>query len=204
MEIFFTGDGSMGAMGTDPILISIPESFESRRVLIRAPLWGDGRKVNEAIIESLEQLRPWMPWAHDIPTIEETEINIRRARLKFLDRTDLRLLLFHKETGQLIGSSGLHRIDWKSRKVEIGYWIRTSMSGQGYITESVEAITNYAIRELEASRVEIRCDSRNVRSARVAERLGYTLEGIIRNDEYDAFGVLTNTNIYSKVKGVEY
>lgn len=81
------------------IMLSIPESFESERLLIRAPHWGDGLAVNEAVKESIEELRPWMPWANKVPTVEESEASIRRSRLEFLERTDLRLLLFRKETG---------------------------------------------------------------------------------------------------------
>jgi RimJ/RimL family protein N-acetyltransferase len=194
----------MSIKAIDPILYSIPESFESKRLLIRAPLWDDGVMVNEAIIESIEELQPWMPWARNIPKLEETEIYIRRSRLQFLDRTDLRLLLILKDTGQLIGSSGLHRIDWQSRKFEIGYWVRTSYGNQGYITEAVEAITNYAVQELHANRIEIRCDGRNSRSARVAERQGFTLEGILRNDMCDVDGSLRNTMVFSKVRGEEF
>ncbi|GAB2720888.1 GNAT family N-acetyltransferase [Paenibacillus thermoaerophilus] len=194
----------MGSPSVEPMLLSIPESFESRRLLIRAPRWGDGAAVNEAIKESLEQLRPWMPWAQQIPSVEDSELDIRRARLRFLERADLRLLLISKETGQFIGSSGLHRIDWQTRKFEIGYWVRTSYGRQGYITEAVEAITNYAIHELQANRIEIRCDSRNTRSARVAERLGFTLEGILRNHERDTEGALRDTMVFAKVRGAEF
>ncbi|HTG68621.1 MAG TPA: GNAT family N-acetyltransferase [Candidatus Udaeobacter sp.] len=187
----------------NPLLLSIPESFESNRLLIRAPLWGDGIKLNEAVIASRDELKPWMPWAQTIPTVEESEVVVRRARLKYLERTDLMLLLISKETGQLIGSSGLHRIDWQSRKFEIGYWVRSAFSGKGYITEAAEAITNFAVQELKANRVEIRCDSRNTRSARVAERLGYTLEGILRNEKCAVDGSLRDTMVFSKVRGRE-
>jgi RimJ/RimL family protein N-acetyltransferase len=121
-----------------------------------------------------------------------------------LERSDLRLYLINKTTGQFIGSSGLHRIDWQVRKFEIGYWVNTPFSGQGYITEAVEGITNFAINELQANRIEIRCDSRNTRSARVAERLGFTMEGILRNDRCDVEGSLRNTVVFSKVRGVEF
>jgi len=191
-------------MVSDPILFSLPETFESKRLLIRAPLLDDGIKVNEAIRESIDELRPWMPWAKTIPTPEESEANIRRARLKFLERSDMRLLILLKENGEVIGSSGLHNIDWEIRRFEIGYWVRSSFGGQGYITEAVEAITNYAIRELQANRIEIRCDSKNVRSYKVAERLGFTLEGVIRNDERSVEGSLRDTMIFSKIKGVEF
>lgn len=57
---------------------------------------------------------------------------------------------------------------------------------------------------LQANRIEIRCDSRNVQSARVAERCGFTLEGILRNDKCDVEGLLRDTMIFSRVRGVEY
>ncbi|MNJ59220.1 putative ribosomal N-acetyltransferase YdaF [compost metagenome] len=160
--------------------------------------------MNEAIAESIEQLRPWMPWAEKMPTLEDSETDIRRARLQFLERENLRLILIQKDTGQIIGSSGLHRIDWQARKFEIGYWVRTSFSKQGFITEAADAITNYAIQELQANRIEIRCDSRNTQSAQVAKRLGFTLEGVLRNDSCGVDGSLRNTMVFSKIRGVEF
>ncbi|TLS50711.1 GNAT family N-acetyltransferase [Paenibacillus antri] len=188
----------------EPILLDFPERFESDRLIIRCPQWGDGPAVNEATVESLNELRPWMPWASAAPSVEETEANLRHARLQFLKREDLRLLLFLKSGGACIGSSGLHRIDWTARKFEIGYWIRTSYAGRGYMTEAVEAIAAFAARELAANRIEIRCDVRNARSAKVAERLGFTLEGVLRNDSAGVDGTLRSTNVYSKARGVEF
>ncbi|MNY68091.1 putative ribosomal N-acetyltransferase YdaF [compost metagenome] len=86
----------------------------------------------------------------------------------------------------------------------MGYWVRSSYSRKGYITEAVHAITNYAIQELQANRIEIRCDTRNTPSARVAERSGFTLEGILRGDKCDVDGKLRDTMIFAKVRGVEY
>ncbi|MFD0713407.1 GNAT family N-acetyltransferase [Paenibacillus sp. GCM10027626] len=194
-------------MGLDPInpmLLPIPESFESDRLLIRAPLPGDGAAVNEAMKESAEELRCWMPWAQTMPTIEQSELNIRRSQLQFMERSDLRLLLFHKNDAHFIGSSGLHRIDWQARKFEIGYWVRTSCSRQGFITEAVEAISQFAIDQLQANRIEIRCDARNVRSALVAERLQFTLEGTLRRDHCDPEGLLQDTLVFAKVRGIEF
>lgn len=188
----------------NPILLPIPESFETKRLIIRAPLWEDGAMVNEAVKQSINELRPWMIWAKQIPSIEESEIISRQGRVHFLERSDLRLYLIHKTTGQFIGSSGLHRIDWEARKFEIGYWVNTLFSGQGYVTEAVEGITSFAIDELQANRIEIRCDSRNLRSAQVAERLGFTKEGILRSEKCDVNGIIRDTVVFSKVRGAEF
>ena len=101
----------------------------------------------------------------------------------------------------MVGSSGLHRINWAVPKVEIGYWVRTPYAGQGYITEAVAALTDFAFTTLAAHRVEIRCDARNERSAAVARRSGFTLEGILRcEDRCPLTNELRDTMVFAKVK----
>ena len=84
-------------------------------------------------------------------------------------------------------------------KFEIGYWLRTRFAGQGYMTEAVGGITAFAFDRLGARRVEIRCDSLNRRSARVAERAGFFLEGELRNAEVGPGGELRDTLVFSMV-----
>lgn len=188
----------------DPILIEFPESLETERLLIRAPLWGDGVSMNEAIIESVEDLKPWMPFAQSIPTLDESERFTREARLNFLKRKQLHMQIFNKDTGSFIGCSGMHHLNWELRNFEIGYWIRSSCAGKGYITEAVNGITDFAIRELEANRIEIRCSARNTKSSAVAERTGYTLEGIIRREQLGLDGEIHDSKLFAKVRGVEF
>ena len=90
-----------------PSLIEFPEEFTSERLIIRKPLPGDGKAVYEAIQASLNELKPWMPWANSNQSEQDTEANIRDSIAKFITREDLRLHLFNKETGEFIGSSGL-------------------------------------------------------------------------------------------------
>ena len=186
-------------MSVIPLLLDFPDTFETERLTIRAPRAGDGTEVNAAVLESLTELRPWMPWARTAPTLKESEANIRGAVAKFLSREDLRLLLFIKKTGTLVGSSGLHRIDWSVPRFEIGYWARTSYAGRGYMTEAVTGITTFARDHLGARRVEIRMDARNERSWRVAERAGFTLEGVIRHERRALDGTLADGRIYAKI-----
>nr|WP_263327572.1 GNAT family N-acetyltransferase [Neobacillus sp. Marseille-Q6967] len=182
-----------------PILIDFPSEFYSERLLIRMPMPGDGKAVYQAVQASLYELKQWMPWAHREQTEQDMEANIRDAHAKFLTREDLRLHLFNKETEEFIGSSGLHRINWDVPKFEIGYWIDTRHSGKGYITEATERITQFAFDELNAKRIEIRCDSNNTRSSAIPERLGFTLEGILKNDGISADSKeLRDTCIFAK------
>ena len=184
----------------DALLLDFPESFESDRLTIRAPRAGDGTEIHAAVEETFDDLQPWMPWAQQMPTLEESETHVRRAQCDFLAREDLTLLLFLKGTNTIVGGSGLHRIDWAIPKFEIGYWCRKRFQGQGYITESTEAITKFAFEILGAKRVEIRCDSKNVKSRRIPDRLGFRLEGTLRNNSLSTSGELRDTLIFSKIK----
>lgn len=186
-----------------PILRDFPHSFETERLTIRCPMPGDGAELNAAVLESWENLRQWMPWAGgEKPTIEESEANVRAAYAKFLTREDLRLSLFLKGTDTLVGSSGLHRIKWEVPSFEIGYWVRTQFEGQGYISEAVAGITEFAIQQLGARRIEIRCDALNHRSAAIPRRLGYELEGVLKNeDRHHLTGDLRETMIFAKIIG---
>ena len=182
----------------------IPEQFESERLIIRAPRVRDAAEVNAAVRESIEELRPWMPWAKSIMTVDQNRTNLRKARRKYLAGKDFRFNIFLKGTDTFVTGSGLHRVDWSVPKVEIGYWIRAPFSGQGYVTEAVNAITEFAIKHFGAKRVELRMDDRNERSWRVAERCGFQLEGILRNERRRiADGSLGDTRVYAKVFGDE-
>jgi ribosomal-protein-serine acetyltransferase len=183
----------------NPLLLDFPTEFETDRLLIRMPSPGDGAVTCESINHSLPELKPWMPFAQKEQTIEDTEINIRQAYINFLNRTDLRLLVFKKDTGEFVASSGLHRINWDVPKFEIGYWIDTRFSGNGYMTEAVQGITDFAVRELKARRVEIRCDALNVKSRAIPERLGFTLEGILKSESISVEGELRDTCVFAKV-----
>ncbi|MFD1851772.1 GNAT family N-acetyltransferase [Oceanobacillus bengalensis] len=185
----------------DPLLIDFPHEFHTERLFIRIPLPGDGEAVYQAMQASKNELIEWLEFARNEDPLETVERNVREAHINFLKRDDLRLHIFHRETGEFIGSTGLHNINWKVPKFEIGYWIDTRYSGKGYMTEAIEGVTMYALYALGANRIEIRCDTKNKKSRAIPERLGYTLEGILRHDSLDTSGIkLRDTCIYAKVR----
>ncbi|MBT9500197.1 MAG: GNAT family N-acetyltransferase [Burkholderiaceae bacterium] len=187
----------------DPVLINVPEQIVTERLVVAAPRIGLGQAMNAAVCESLEQLKPWMPWAQVAPSIEESEANMRQQAAKFILRSDLVYQIYAKTPegtpGRLLGGTGLHRFDWTVRRFEIGYWIRTSAQGQGFVAEAVRALTQMAFSQLQARRVEIRMDDTNVRSRAVAERCGFEFEGLLRRDTLDVSGVPRDTRVYSRI-----
>lgn len=181
-----------------PILRDFPDYLETERLIIRAPRPGDGAAGNEAIRESEQALKPWMLWVTPLPAPEDTEEVYRRMAAQWLTRESLPMILIRKADGLFVGGSGLMCRDWSVPFFEIGYWVRTRLQGQGYITEAVRAQTRFALDVLGARRIEIRMDARNVRSKAVAERAGYTLEGRLRHAARAVDGTLADLLIYAR------
>lgn len=181
-----------------PILRDFPDEIQTERLIIRCPRAGDGAALNAAVLESLDDLRPWMPWAKDAPTLDDSEEYCRRSLAKWITREELTLLLFLKD-GMLVGGSGLHSVRWNVPKFEIGYWLRVSQQGKGLMTEALRAITAFTFEQFDAQRVEIRCDARNTKSVAVAQRAGFELEARLRNNVRGDGGELFDSLIYSRL-----
>ena len=183
-----------------PILADFPDIFESERLVIRAPRPGDGADVHAAVMESLEELRRWMPWALGEQSPGSAEALVREAQADFIARRDLRLHLYRRDDGRFVGSSGLHRIHWEVPAFEIGYWIRASEMGRGYATEATRRIAAFAFDELHAERVEIWCDARNAPSAAVARKAGFVLEAHLRRHRRDTSGALADSLCFVRLR----
>jgi len=191
----------------DPLLIDVPERVHTERFILRCPQAGDGAAINAAVCASIDELRPWMPWAQAAPLLDESEAYCRRNHARFRLREDLPFFIFEREPdareGVLVGACGLHRIDWAVRRFEIGYWRRAGLPGHGIATEAVRALSRMAFDQLGARRVEIRMDDENVPSRQVAERAGFTFEGLLRCDTLNVAGETRHTRVYARVRGVE-
>ncbi len=78
----------------------------------------------------------------------------------------------------------------------IGYWVDEEYEGRGLVTRASRALTEVAFRDLSMHRVWLSADPMNSRSCAVADRLGFRLEGIRREDTY-ADGRFRDTAIYA-------
>lgn len=183
--------------GKPPILQELPEELLGRRVRLRPYRAGDGEALWSAIQESREHLAPWMPWVGEHRTVADSEAFVRRMQAHWILREALVVGIWSRETGEYLGSSGLHPIDWEVPSFEIGYWLRVTRQGRGYVTEAARLLCTLAFETLGANRLFLRCDERNERSAAVARRLGFTLEGVRRQDSRAPSGELRSTLVFS-------
>ena len=181
------------------LLLDIPESIATPRLELRATRAGMGAMVNAAVLESHGLLKPWMPWAQDRQTLEAAEEHCRHAQAQWHAREMLDFCFHRREDGEFVGKGGLHTIDWRVPKFEIGYWMRTSCSGRGYATEAACALAEFARQALGARRVEIGSDAGNAASRRVAEKSGFVLEGVLRQARRGVDGSLRDACVYARV-----
>ncbi len=125
--------------------------------------------------DSLEHLRPWMPWivAEPLPLDERREM-LRRWSRQTAAEEDHMFGMFLDDV--VVGGCGLHnRIGPGVR--EIGYWVRRGYTRRGFASAAAGALTTHAFSIEGIGRVEIHHDKANMASAGVPRRLGYTLAG---------------------------
>ena len=193
--------GKRGSMSTPRTLIPLFEELHGEHVLVRPLRESDAQALFEAVAESRDHLRPWLPFADEHQTVQESRDWILHEMANWLLRENMIAGIWETTTNRYVGGIGLHPRNWESRYFEIGYWLRASATGHGYTTEAVHLLTDYAFTQLAATRVEIRCDERNVRSAAVAQRLGFMQEARLRNEQLAPDGKLRNTLIFSLIQG---
>lgn len=181
-----------------PILLDVPTELPGEQIVARMLRDDDAPEMHAAIQESREHIRPWLPWADFHPSVNETIEFIRRTQSQWAIRQSFGMGIFGLD-GRFLGGIGITPRNWAVPSLEIGYWIRKTEEGKGYVTEAVRLVTELGFECLRAQRVTIRCDVRNVRSKAVPERLGYTFEGTMRRDYVDADGVPRDVLVYSLI-----
>lgn len=173
------------------------------RLLIRAPQKHDAAALHAAITESFDILHRSVAWAKTKLSLRECKEYIDMSIENWIDMKNeepyLPLFIFEKNTGEFIGAGGFHHYDWEIPSIETGYWVRKSCGGQGFITEAVNAHTQYAFKQLKVHRIVITCDADNIKSKNIPEKLNYTLEARLKNHRRKPVtNELADTLVYAK------
>lgn len=135
--------------------------------------------VYEAVIESRVELAQWMPWCHADYSRGDAVWWVE-SRPAAWERNEEWSHLIVDGQGRLLGSCGIHRLDLRNGVGELGYWVRTSATGQGVATAATIQLCEWAFREQGLHRIEILAAVENHASQRVAVKAGGVREGILR------------------------
>jgi RimJ/RimL family protein N-acetyltransferase len=157
-----------------------PYVIRTERLLIRCWQPRDAPLLKDAIDSSLEHLRAWMPWARDEPQpLGEKVRLLRNFRGEFDLGHDFIYGIFDPDESEVLGGTGLHRRVGEGA-FEIGYWIRSSRTRQGFATEATAALSRAAFAVCGVERVEIHVDPANSASVGVPRKLGFAEEATLR------------------------
>ncbi len=137
----------------------------------------DAQELHALIEANRAYLARWMPWAPR-QGLEDTSEFIASTRRQLADGDGLQAALL--ADAAIIGVAGYHGVDWPNRATSIGYWLAETAQGRGAMTHAVRALVEHALGTWKLNRVEIRADVENLRSCAIAERLGFELEGTLR------------------------
>ncbi|MGK4580074.1 GNAT family N-acetyltransferase [Kitasatospora sp. HPMI-4] len=159
--------------GRPPELLPLPGGFSLRRRTT-----DDAPGLNAAVTASLDHLRPWMAWARQRPSLEDTREMARAGVAAWDSGSDFMYLLGRDDRpGSVVGAFGLHgRIG--AGALEIGYWVAVDHVGRGLATTAAGALTEAALALPGIVRLEIHCDEGNLASAAVPRKLGYRLDRV--------------------------
>lgn len=101
--------------------------------------------------------------------------------------------------GGLAGGLRLKHIDLNDRKAQVGYFLGSGFTGKGHMTLALRAVLAFAFEGLGLHRVELRCAAGNLASARLAARLGFMLEGVLRQEQC-LHGVFVDHRVYGLLR----
>jgi ribosomal-protein-serine acetyltransferase len=170
-----------------------PEQLVHASIVLRRWREADADLCLRLVTESLEHLRPWMPWATSDYGLAEATSYLQQCEMDWAAGTAFPYLIL--ASGQPAGSAGLMaRIG--DGGMEIGYWVHPDFTGRGVATSAAAALTEAAFALPGIDRVEIHHDMLNLASGRVPEKLGFSPVGTVTGRFTPAPGDSGTTQIW--------
>lgn len=149
-----------------------------------------------AVEASLDELSSWMPWAVE-PDPEGTRTFLEHAAKSWGSGRDRSFTI--AMDGVVCGGCSLDHIDPWGHSAEMGYWMRSDLCGRGLMTEAASEVVSFGFDNEGLHRIGLHAGVENHASCRVAEKLGFQKEGLLRHKSkgkrgfYDCYtyGLLT-------------
>lgn len=178
--------------------MSYPHAFpldlclESPRLHLR-PMQAEDAAAWLAIMADPQVMRFWnhAPWNE----LAQAQAALEADRQGYDQGQSFKLGIYRRDSNELIGMCQCCNFDSDSRRGEIGYCLASSAQGQGFMSEALERFVQYLARDLKMRRLEAEIDPRNSASARTLERLGFVLEGVLR-ERWCVAGELSDSGLY--------
>ena len=163
-----------------------PDRWETPDFTLRAYQPGDGPLLNEAVKSSYDHLKIFMEWPKPDEPVEESEKTCRRFSGEYLLSQNFVIGVFNPDGKQQLGGTGYHFAHYHmdSLTAEIGMWIRADQAGHGLGTAVLKEMVKWSFTGWPWLKVTWVCDTKNIASARTAQKAGLFQEGLLRGDTF--------------------
>lgn len=129
-----------------------------------------------------DYLRAWHPWVDGMRALADVERGIRAWRQQYANIHAVYAGIWFQ--GRFCGMLNHLNIDWQNRWAILSYWIDAQHQGKGIMTACCRSVLEHDFKVWKLNRITIECATENTRSRAIPERLGFRLEGIIREGEW--------------------
>ena len=146
-----------------------------------------------------ELLRTWLDWVDGSKTLEDTEAFINDELQKYANHKNITCMIFYKNS--LVGNVSLlgMKAMYGVKRGELGYWLDAKAQGKGIIQKAVKKMIEIGFKHYALDKISLRCAVQNDRSCNVAQKLGFTHEGRLKN-EIALYGVMMDVDVYAVLK----
>lgn len=161
------------------------EELETERLYLRRHevTFDYATMLFQKIKNDFDHLKVWLPKMWLVKAPEDEYTFLVDARQKWENHETANYALESKEKEEVVGTLGFFDISWTDAHAEVGYFLFSPFVKKGYVTEAVQAVQKWAFNK-GFHRVQIKMDTQNAASENVAKRLGYTSEGVTRDEHY--------------------
>ena len=181
-------------------LIAIPTRVDGPRVTLRPLAPADAPAFLAAVAESRAALVSWVRGVSRLKDLDDVSDYVARMTADWIERSRLCFAVRDGQDQGLLGEVTLQRIDWDAGSAEVGFWLRSSATGHGYMTEAVGLLVDLFLGRLGGQRIVLRADARNDASIAIAERLAFTREGMLRRTVRGPDDALRDVVIYARLR----
>jgi RimJ/RimL family protein N-acetyltransferase len=109
-------------------------------------------------------------------------------------------LMVVDDRDRILGSCGIVEVSWEESRCEMGYWLARRARGRGVMTRAVQLLAAWIFDNLPIERISLGIEPENAASRAVAQRAGFTYEGVLRSYFVNK-GVRRDAASYSLIRG---
>ena len=181
-----------------PLLPPLSTQIETQRLILRPYQPGDEIWYFTMSQRNREHLRRYESGntAMRIFTQQDAQSVIDEFSKNWETRKSFFLAAFCRDTQEFVAQIYIGVVNWELREFELGYFADVHHEGKGYVSEAANGALRFIFSQLNGQRVRLECDDTNVRSYKVAERCGMTLEAHFPENKQNADGSTTGTYHY--------